>query len=364
MKKILCLIDTLDMGGGAERQMAGLAGLLHKKGKDVVVATYHRHSSDSFLEEKYGIRSVLMEAKSSSVSKILAVKRFIKNNKFDIVIAYKDGPTMLCCILKMIGMKYKLVVSERNTTQTLNRRERMKFFLYRWADRIVPNSITQGEFIKKTFPNLASKVYVITNFTDTSHFCPLNENSQRFNDKLKILITARIARQKNVLGFMEAVKKIKDKGYNIKFDWFGSVYSGQEDYGAEVRIKYNELKLEDILAFHQATSNIQTVYQACDVFCLPSYYEGYPNVICEAMSCGKPILCSKVCDNPTIVEEGINGFMFDPHNSDDIVEKIEMMYHQSGENLTQMGRSSRSLAEKKFSEESFVDKYIELIETC
>ena len=362
MKKILCLIDTLGMGGGAERQMAGLAGMLHHKGKDVVVATYHKHSSDAFLEKKYGIRSVLIESKSSPIGKLIAVGQFIKKKKFDVIIAYKDGATMLCCILKMLGMDFKLIVSERNTTQILDRRERIKFFLYRWADIIVPNSITQGNFINKTYPNLASKVKVITNFTDTNLFSPLEECVHRGNNALQILITARIARQKNVLGFMNAVKIIKERGYNIRFNWYGSVYRGQENYGEEVQNKYQELELEDFLIFHPATSNIHSVYKACDVFCLPSFYEGYPNVICEAMSCGKPILCSRVCDNPTIVEESINGFMFDPNNTVDIAEKIEMMYRLSEENLTKMGTCSRSIAEKKFSEECFVKKYIDIIE--
>lgn len=364
MKRILCLIDTLDMGGGAERQMAGLAGMLHQKGKDVVVATYHKHSSDTFLEKKYGIRSVLIESKSSSMGKLIAVKQFIIKNDFDVVIAYKDGATMLCCILKILGMNFKLIVSERNTTQILDRRERIKFFLYRWADIIVPNSITQGNFIIKTYSNLASKVKVITNFTDTNLFSPLKDCVQRENNALRILITARIARQKNVLGFMKAVKKIKDRGYAIKFYWYGSVYAGQGDYGEVVRKEYRELEIEDILFFHPATPDIQSVYKACDVFCLPSFYEGYPNVVCEAMSCGKPILCSRVCDNPTIVEEGINGFMFDPHNTDDLVDKIEMMYRKSEEDLAKMGLSSRIIAEKKFSEESFVKKYIDIIEAC
>ena len=42
MTKVLCLIDTLSLGGGAERQMAGLAGLLHEKGINVTLATYHK----------------------------------------------------------------------------------------------------------------------------------------------------------------------------------------------------------------------------------------------------------------------------------------------------------------------------------
>lgn len=361
MKKILCLIDTLEMGGGAERQMAGLAGLLHQNGENVFLATYHPHSSDSILENKYGIHSELIQTGSSSLSKIIAIRKFLKKNKFDVIIAFKGGPTMICCILKLCGLKYTLIVSERNTTQVLSFREKMKFFLYRYADFIVPNSVTQGDFISLSFPELKEKVKVITNFTDTNYFKPLDEIVLRDDDRLHILITARIAEQKNVLGFLRVVRRLKDNGCNVRIDWYGSVYAGQRQYGEKVMKLYHELDIEDTLFFHPATPQILMEYQRCDVFCLPSFYEGYPNVICEAMSCGKPIICSKICDNPFIVEEGENGFLFDPTCLDSIYKTISEFALLPYEILHKMGQKSREIAINKFSEDAFAKKYIALI---
>lgn len=362
MSKILCLIDTLGLGGGAERQMAGLAGFLHQKGLDITLATYHCHDSNNYLQKTFGISSVILKTRTNSLSKLMKVASFIRKNKFDVVIAYKDGATMLSCILKMIGMRFRLIVSERNVTQSLNRREQLKFFLYKWADVIVPNSETQGGFIQDHYPGLASKVHVITNFTDLDYFKPLCDDGV-LTDCVRVLITARIAKQKNVIGFMKAIKIVQNKNIKIKVDWYGSVYSGQEQYGKECRKVYNDLEIENILTFHPATSDILEAYQRCNVFCLPSFYEGYPNVICEAMSCGKPVICSCVCDNPYIVKEGVNGFMFDPTNEADIAEKLITTSSLSCLELKQMGERSRSIAEKKFSKEVFVNQYIQLIHT-
>lgn len=357
--KILCLIDTLEMGGGAERQMAGLAGLLYKKGYDVTVASYHEHSSDEFLEKTYGIRSVLIRTRKSQISKLLAVRKFIEENRFDTLIVYKDGATMLACLVKLFGGKFRLIVSERNTTQVLNRHEKVKFFLYRWADVIVPNAVSQGKFIKQYYPNLARKVSVITNFTDTIFFKP-STDYMSYDSVIKILVTARFSNQKNILGFMNVVRKLKDQGAKIHVDWFGSVYVGQEEYGKRCEEHYKKLDIGDILTFHEATANILAKYQSCDVFCLPSLYEGFPNVVCEAMSCGKPILCSKVCDNPYIVQDGVNGFLFNPLDEDDMVKKINKMISLSHEARAEMGRKSREIAVSLLSEESFVNKYIDL----
>ena len=360
MKKILCLIDTLEMGGGAERQMAGLAGMLRQKGVDVTLATYHQHNSNDQLQGKYGIRSVLLETKNSKWSKIWAVRSFIKEGRFDTVIAYKDGPTMIGCMLRMLGMKYRLIVSERNTTQFLTRHERLKFFLYRWADVIVPNSVTQGSIICQDYPHLAKKTIVITNFTDTDYFKPLSLNCHE-EAPLHILITGRIAEQKNVMGFMRVAKKLQERKMPVRISWYGSVYVGQEAYGEACRKLYKKLGMGDILTFLPATLGILDAYQHCDIFCLPSLYEGYPNVLCEAMSCGKPIVCSNVCDNPSIVEDGVNGFLFDPHNEDDMLEKIESMLSLPAKQREQMGRKSRETAERKFAPETFVNKYMEII---
>lgn len=360
MKRILCLIDTLGMGGGAERQMAGLAGLLHRKGYDVTVASYYEHDSDDFLEKTYGIRSVLIKTKSSAISKLLAVRKYVWENGFDTLIVYKDGATMLACLVKLLGGKFKLIVSERNTTQVLNRHEKAKFFLYRWADVIVPNSVSQGKFIKHNYPNLAHKVSVITNFTDTNYFKP-SINCKPNDSFIKILVTARFSNQKNILGFMNVVRQLKDQGVKIHVDWFGSVYNGQEEYGKKCEFYYNKLDISDVLTFHEATSEILAEYQGCDVFCLPSFYEGFPNVVCEAMSCGKPILCSNVCDNPYIVQDEVNGFLFNPLDEEDMVKKINKMISLPQEDRDKMGRKSREIAEKVFSEETFVNRYIELV---
>ena len=97
------------------------------------------------------------------------------------------------------------------------------------------------------------------------------------------------------------------------------------------------------------------------MFCLPSLYEGFPNTLCEAMSCGKPVLCSRVCDNPSIVSEGKNGLMFDPTNEGDMANTIKRFFDLPLVEKEKMGKMSRDISEKIFSEVSFIRKYIEII---
>lgn len=361
MKKILCLIDTLSFGGGAERQMAGLAGLLHEKGENVTLATYHYHDCDDIIKARYGLRSTLISAKGNFISKLFAVRNYIKKEDFNVVIAYKDGATMIACLCKLLGLRFKLIVSERNTTQTLKKRDRLKFLLYRFADCIVPNSYSQSSYIKEHFSKLSNKVKVITNFTDTKLFYP-DVRYQYNTNSTNILVVARINPQKNIERFIEAVKILKERNVPVKIDWFGGVYVGAGPYGDRVGGLYEQANIKDILQFKGDTSKISEVYRQYDAFCLPSLYEGFPNVVCEAMSSGKPVLCSNVCDNPHIVQDGINGFLFDPNDVENIVSIIEKYCNLSIEEKKRMGKSSRTIAIDLLSEESFVNKYINIIE--
>ena len=358
MKKILCLIDRLGFGG-AERQLIGLALLLKQKGYDVEMATYHDFDFDTDALVKNGIKLNRISQKSNPFTKLLAVKRLVNQQKYDVVIAYKSGVTMLACLLKILGGTFKLIVSERNTTQALSRKERLKFWLYRYADYIVPNSHTQEAFIKRHYPSLSNKIFTITNFTDTDHFCATDKES---NSIFVILTTARIARQKNVLAYLEAVRLVKDKKLNARFRWLGNVQTGEEEYGRKCKECITTLGIADVFEFHPAKSDILSEYQLCDIFCLPSLYEGYPNVICEAMSCGKPVVCSRVCDNPYIVEEGENGLLFDPLSVEDMAEKIAVMIRMKSEDRMAWGKCNRERAIEKFSTETFVKKYVKLID--
>ena len=359
MKKVLCLIDGLSLGG-AERQIIGLAALLHDKGYDVTLAYYHDKIFYSSLLEEKNIQTWLIDVDEGVVKKIWQVYKFIRKGNYDAVIAYKSGPNMISCLTKMVGEHLKLIVSDRNTIQSVTHKDRVRYFLYKWADYVVPNSESQRQFICSHYPKLASKTICITNTTDIKRFCPAVKTIS--NSRLKIVTVARIAKQKNVMNYLRAIKKVTEINQNVAFDWYGNVQAGDEDYYNECLSMVRSTNIGAYVNFHYATNNIVQVYQECDFFLLPSLFEGYPNSICEAMSCGKPILCGRICDNPLIVREGENSFLFDPKNANDMSRAILEMLSKPVETRADMGMRSRQLAEEQFSEELFVEKYIRLIE--
>lgn len=359
MKRILCLIDGLG-SGGAQRQLVGLAALLKDKGYDVLFVWYHK--SDffrGFLEENH-VNHEQIHA-TNIFQKFWGVRKVIRNFKPDVIVSYIDGPNMAVCFLKMLGLKSTVIVSERAVLQKITPHQKRKFFFYRWADYVVSNAGEQTELINKNFQFLKHKTVTIRNFVDTSAFVP--SETVRNTKDIQMLAVGRLAPQKNLIRFMEAVQKIQERGVPLRVKWFGGGSLRHQEYIDKVKAKYDEMNLGDTFLILPPTNDILSEYQSCDVFCLPSLFEGFPNVVCEAMSCGKPILCSDVNDNAVVVHDKDNGYLFNPQSVDDMTEKILTFCFLSREQRLEMGRKSRDIALASLSGESFVEKYIKLIES-
>lgn len=357
MKKVLCLIDGLG-SGGAQRQLVGLANLLKGKGYDVLFAWYHKSDFyKNFLDEN---RVNYKQIHATNIfQKFWGVKKIVDGFKPDAIISYIDGPNMATCLLKVFRLKSTVIVSERAVLQKINAHQKRKFFLYRWADYIVSNAQEQTDLINRYFPSLRNKTVTIRNFVDTSVFMPSNTINE--SDDIKMLVVGRIAPPKNIIRFMDAIKNVQAKGIPLYVKWFGGESFGYHDYIDEVKLKYKKMNFGDTFQFFPPSRDILQEYQSCDVFCLPSLFEGFPNVVCEAMSCGKPILCSDVNDNAVIVHDKENGFLFDPKSTEDMTEKILKFCQMNQNERIAMGQRSRKLAIEKLSGESFVNKYISLI---
>lgn len=357
-KRILLLIENLG-SGGAERQLTGLAVMLKQKGYEVEVWYYVKKEFYlPFLQENCVTGRYLHDANMSR-KRYAALKKYIKAYNPDTVISYSVSTSMIACMLKILGARFSLIVSERNTTQKITSRVKLRFFLYRWADYIVPNSYAQADFINSNFHELIEKVKVITNYVDTEKFSPVDHEVKPESDNTNIVCVGRMMSQKNIVSFIKVISRVIADGYKVKVDWFG--HDLHDDYSAQCHSLVKEYSLEDVFRFHMPSTCIEQEYRKADVFCLPSLYEGFPNVLCEAMSCGKPVLCCRVSDNAKIVKDGINGLLFDPLSVDDMVSKIECYLEIPKEDQLEMGRISRKISIELFSKENFISKYCVII---
>lgn len=357
MSRILCLIDSLG-AGGAERQLSYLAILLKEAGHDVkfVAFTSNHKFYEPFLREG-GVMPLYNEPGVNRFRRIWEIAKIVHAFKPDMTVAYKDGVCMSAILAKIFG-NYNLVVSERSSTPSLSKLQKIKLFLFRFADHIVPNSYTQANYLKKFSPRLESKIRVIGNTVDVDIFQP--EKNRKENNVPCIVTTARVKRIKNIINYLRAIKIIKTSGVKCHFDWYGKTDTG-DNYPNEVKAEIEKLEIGDFITFHPATNDVAEVYKRADIFCLPSLIEGFPNVICEAMACGLPIVCSNICDNPYIVEFGVNGLLFNPENPEDIAAKLIAMINYPNQDKMVMAQLNRNKIVEMCAPQNFINKYLALI---
>lgn len=355
--KVLCLIDSLG-SGGAQRQLAGLATLLKEKGYELLVVYYHdEHFFSSFLESK-GVKYEYVAGANHAGKKFIGVWRIIKSFAPDTVISYLGGANMLACLIRMTGKRFRLIVSERSLTRGLDWKTRLKFFLYRFSDYVVPNSHSENTFITKHFPVLRSKLVTITNFVDTDRFTPCCASSHG-GKTLHVLCVGTIREVKNTLRFIAAVGQVVKKGNDIQVAWFGRPL--EENYYQECLQEIEKLCLRDVFHFYPPTTDILREYQKADLFCIPSLYEGFPNVLCEAMTCGLPVIAGDVSDNACILGAENADFLFNPYSIEEIAACIIRFQDLSVEERVRVGKGNRKKALARFSKERFVTQYIQLI---
>lgn len=358
MKKILLFIDSLGPGG-AQRQLVGLASFLKEKEYDVSVVYYFDNPFYVNLLQANGVPYVFLKKAQNTTFRIWHVARYIRKTRPDVVIAYLETPSICACISKLFNRRFKLIVSERNTTQHTGRNEKIRFNLFRLADYVVPNAYSQETYMRTHFPKLANKIVTIPNFVDLDHFVPPQERHRR--EIPEVMVAASIWASKNTLGLIDAVVALKVKGFRFHISWYG-LNTKHVDYINQCKSKIEKLGVPDSIELKEKTTNIRERYQDADYFCLPSFYEGTPNVICEAMACGLPVVCSDVCDNSKYVLEGENGFLFNPKDTDSIVAAFERLFVLSNAEYESFCHHSRTLAEQKLSKETFVKEYVKLIE--
>ena len=95
----------------------------------------------------------------------------------------------------------------------------------------------------------------------------------------------------------------------------------------------------------------------------PTYYpEGISNVLLEAAASARPLIATDHAGCREVVDEGVNGYLFKPKNSEQLIERINTFLALSYEQKKQMGLNARKKVEREFDRQIVIDAYIKEIE--
>ncbi len=115
-----------------------------------------------------------------------------------------------------------------------------------------------------------------------------------------------------------------------------------------------KMGLKDNVLLAGYRSDIPDVLNAADIFVFPSFHEGMPVSVLEAMACGLPVIASDIRGNVDIIKDGYNGYLFAPANANTLCEKLELLMDDADKRKT-MGTKNREIV-KDFSLEAVTEE--------
>ncbi|WP_353684456.1 glycosyltransferase family 4 protein [Thermodesulfovibrio sp. 3907-1M] len=225
---------------------------------------------------------------------------------------------------------------------------------------IFQNSDDMNEFIKNNIISKEKAKVIYGSGVDTERFNPEFCKDISENSIFKFLLIARLLWEKGIKEYVQAAKIIKSKYSNVEFRILGNF---DKDNPSCVPREYIEnLHKEGIINYLGFSEDVRPFISKSDVVVLPSYREGLPRVLLEAMAMGKPIITTDAPGCREVVLDGYNGFMVKVRDVESLVEAFEKVLNSDKKTLKQMGYNGRKLVEDKFSDEVVVKQMLELIE--
>jgi len=180
---------------------------------------------------------------------------------------------------------------------------------------------------------------------------PIGVDLERFSpappvkDPVTFLLAARLLREKGIVEFVEAAKRVKEKHPNTRFVLLGGLDTNP---GAIRKEEVERWVKEGIVEWLGYVSDVRPWLSQASVFVLPSYYrEGVPRSIQEAMAMARPVITTDAPGCRETVIPGVNGFLVPPRNVEALAFAMERFVLEP-ELIERMGRESRRIAEERF----------------
>jgi glycosyltransferase involved in cell wall biosynthesis len=147
----------------------------------------------------------------------------------------------------------------------------------------------------------------------------------------EVLRALRIMKDNGILLTPDSDERVQPK-YKLKY-----LIAGRGKIQGELEDTIEFLGLKDYVELLGFRRDIADVFAASDIYVFPSYQEGLPVALMEAMSVGMPVVCSKIRGNTDLIQEGEGGYLFDPRDASTLVLALNKALVDNDTRRLQMG---------------------------
>jgi glycosyltransferase involved in cell wall biosynthesis len=336
---------------------------IEKLGIEIHEVKYYRHFSIiSDLNLLYNLFKIFYKKKFDIIQTIT-----IKPNIYGIIIAYLFNIKIRIMLITGAGP-----IFNKSDKLIGNLRKKIALFLFKISFKLCTKAIFQNqddinEFVDLKLINKFKAVLILGSGVNKNYFSEQNIDPNTLNiirkkyflnNKVIILMVARMIKSKGVLEFMESSKLSTES--NIKFILIApkeNNYFKKEKITNEEIEKYNN---KNLLIINDYISDIRPFIFLSKICVLPTNYrEGIPRFLIESLAYSKPLIVSKKPGCKEVVKEGINGYFLNKNcNINYLINKI-LSNHSHYNTLC---KNSYKYFINKFESEIIVNKTIKMYE--
>ena len=291
--------------------------------------------------------SVVADLKYCSV-----LTRFLKQEKPDATLGYTVKPDVYGAIAaKLAGIKSitSLVTGGGYTFIATSMKARVLGMIvrtlyrigFRMADHVIfQNQDDLREFTETGLVRKEKCGFVNGSGINLDHFqvAPLPEQPVFF-------MLSRLLKSKGVGEYLEAARIVKRRYPKARFLLLGKYETAMQD--ALDRDYVEQFIRDSVVERFEETSDVRPYYAMCGVYLLPSYREGTPRTVLEAMAMGRPIITTDTQGCRETVKDGVNGFLVPVKDAKAVAEKM-IWFIEHPERIHDMGEESLRYAREKF----------------
>ena len=180
-------------------------------------------------------------------------------------------------------------------------------------------------------------------------------NEEPPKEKPIVMMAARLLWDKGVKEFVEAADILR--GIDVRFVLVGAVDAGNPTSVPETQV--HDWVQKGTIEWWGHAKDMPMVLAQASFVCLPSYREGFPKILLEAMACGKACITTDVSGCRAAVKHNENGLLIPARNSQALANAILLLI-ENPDTRKQMGNIGRTRAEKHFSTDIITDMHLEL----
>ena len=193
-------------------------------------------------------------------------------------------------------------------------------------------------------PDHWDKLSVVHCGVDPAAFAPPRDRANGTDPRVRILNVARLTEVKGQLVLLDAIAELRSAGVDAR-----ATIVGDGPQRAVLRDRVARLGLGDAVELAGAIGQdrLRDLYARADLFCAPSFAEGVPVVLMEAMAMEVPVVATRIMGVPELVEDGVSGRLVPPGRADALAAAISELASDAGKREA-LGRSGRQKVVAEF----------------